>query len=427
MAQHTYRIFIALVLIFTIGEAHSIKLKLPFQSKERAARGRSCTDTCVYPAKVCGQSSAAITNKNWCMSKKANCDHAKKKPMKNTKTKITYRIQDYYLGQKTDWDSFFRDVCAKQPYKPAPLPVAPGRFTAGLRLTVDMVEKVVLMAADAYKSDRAAGTKKLEQQGWKIVSFKGKSGFAKQHVAGFIGFKDDKVILAYHGTESLYDGLADANIAMVSAGKFGLSGKTHKGFGAAAMSSWQAVRALILTDLKARKLPVERVEYYVTGHSMGGSVATLGGALLSNDKALTSKSANSASNQVKVITVASPRVLNSNAAAAYAKKMGNKNVLRFWFYGDPVPSVPHGSVGFKHVGTSIRISSPKAFLKRLTAKMTLKNISDSTIGLHGVEGYARGVRRAFAAYKASPKTYEGPSTKLKNFAKGVFKGWGEKK
>lgn len=102
--------------------------------------------------------------------------------------------------------------------------------------------------------------------------------------------------------------------------------------------------------------------------------------------------------------------------------MGNRNVLRFWIYGDPVPTLPYGTLGFKHVGTSIRMTAPEEFKQMVKKAAGLKQIATSIVGLHGAKGYVNLILSAYKSYRTNPVTHEGFKTKAKDFLKGKFIG-----
>ena len=96
----------------------------------------------------------------------------------------------------------------------------------------------------------------------------------------------------------------------------------------------------------------------VTGHSLGGALATLAALeLQQNDK----------TTPVKLITFCSPRVLSFEAYDYIIKnnilqQTGENSAIRIYRYGDVVPSMPLGSMGFKHFGEVFCITNaPKGF------------------------------------------------------------------
>ena len=83
---------------------------------------------------------------------------------------------------------------------------------------------------------------------------------------GFVAAQRNMVVVAFRGTESVGNALTDAETALIRHDAF--PGLVHLGFSHAADAVYPTVRSL-LTCL-ARELPI-----LVTGHSLGGAMATL--------------------------------------------------------------------------------------------------------------------------------------------------------
>ena len=147
-----------------------------------------------------------------------------------------------------------------------------------------------------------------------LVEFAGPSAFA---------------VLVFRGTEqNLKDYLTDLEF-----GKLSLLGgdmETHPGFTAALDSVWHEIAAAIgQTD----------GPMFYTGHSLGAALATLAAA----------RQAPRA-----VYTFGSPRVGNQ----AFAASLGNVPIHRIVDDEDIVTTVPSEALGFRHVGTEVRLSAP---------------------------------------------------------------------
>lgn len=155
--------------------------------------------------------------------------------------------------------------------------------------------------------------------------------------ACLIGQNADGIIVAFRGTlrpslhepASLLDWLEDF-FEVPTSGEAGIGkvpGLVHCGFYEATMSVISGVAAAIQTLDPTRQLPV-----YITGHSLGGAVASIGAWLLSQNMGV---------RVAKVITFASPRPGDAAFQAAYQAKVTQ---IRYENYQDIVPLMPPGGV-----------------------------------------------------------------------------------
>ncbi len=90
--------------------------------------------------------------------------------------------------------------------------------------------------------------------------------FACGEFHGFVAARRDAIIVAFRGTESVGNALTDAETSLVHNPFF--SGLVHSGFAGAVQAVYPTVRVLVSTV--GSNLPV-----FVTGHSLGGAMATL--------------------------------------------------------------------------------------------------------------------------------------------------------
>lgn len=170
-----------------------------------------------------------------------------------------------------------------------------------------------------------------------------KWGFAKSNfkffkeadTEGFAVSNDQALIVAFRGTASVSDALTDSNTQMTN-GPFG--GMIHQGFGIAINAVTESLnRKLRRMDKPSRKV-------WVTGHSLGGALATLYAArrLDVNDPV------------AGMYTYGSPRVGDETFREGFNAKMSN--YYRMVFGRDIVSRVAPRTLHYSHVGQLTTIS-----------------------------------------------------------------------
>jgi hypothetical protein len=152
--------------------------------------------------------------------------------------------------------------------------------------------------------------------------------------ACLVGQNADGIIVAFRGTLppslhsalSLHDWLEDFFDVpkSVSSGAGQVPGQVHSGFYDAVM----AIIAAIAAQVKALD-PALTVPVYVTGHSKGGAMASIGAYLLSQTYGIPIQ---------QVITFASPKPGDSGFRAGYQAVISNQ--IRYENYGDMIPLLP---------------------------------------------------------------------------------------
>lgn len=132
------------------------------------------------------------------------------------------------------------------------------------------------------------------------------------------------VRFVFRGTDSLTDWKSDFNIIKRVWHRHPDCGKVHGGF----LKIYETARDFLVNRAEgARKIEI-------TGHSLGGAVATLAAFDLARE-----------GGDVEISTFGSPRVGNKTFAKCY-----NKAVPQTWRFvdpQDPIPRVPN--LGYKHV------------------------------------------------------------------------------
>jgi triacylglycerol lipase len=154
--------------------------------------------------------------------------------------------------------------------------------------------------------------------------------FDRQDTQAFIAGNADFLILAFRGTTSLNDWLTDANCLLVG----GLGGRVHDGFYTALSYIWRELWDYLRTHRGARPL-------WVTGHSLGGALATLAVAKLRIEK---DEPVNG------LYTYGSPRAGDRDFANRFNLDFGQRT-FRYVNNADLVTRVPGRIMQYSHVDT----------------------------------------------------------------------------
>ena len=191
--------------------------------------------------------------------------------------------------------------------------------------------------------------------------FKDKIDFQLGHVEGHVGEYGKKIILVFRGSDGTADWIDNLKFGKRKspAGWFKKRYRLHQGF----MEQYESIKpkiSRILTDYTVK-------EIVVTGHSLGGALATICAADLSKFF------------NVELITFGSPRV-GTPLFARYVNK-SIKNITRYRYGSDPVSAVPFFGWGFHHTKGHHR------YIKKLTWYQKLKNIVTASAFDHEPEKY----------------------------------------
>ena len=160
--------------------------------------------------------------------------------------------------------------------------------------------------------------------------------------AALIAHKD-YLCMVFRGTDELQDWMRNINIFPTEE----LSGKFHKGFWNAVEGIWADLDGKYKKKFKKKKRPL-----FMTGHSLGGAMATIVAAkLVDIDKPFTS-----------VYTFGQPRAMTRETA----RKLNGECKARFFRFqnnNDIVSRVPTREMGYGHVGNILYISEEKKIHK----------------------------------------------------------------
>lgn len=161
---------------------------------------------------------------------------------------------------------------------------------------------------------------------------------------GFVA-RDDKrkeIVLAFRGSLEVKDAFVDILIIMTPLKATGVSNVgdayVHTGF----QYAYNVVGKTVLDLVKAQVAAYPSYNIVVTGHSLGGSVASF--ASLALKEAFPNK-------PIKLYTYGQPRTGNAAFASLVENRIGVNNIFRAVHTFDGVPTILFKSLGYRHFGT----------------------------------------------------------------------------
>jgi triacylglycerol lipase len=244
---------------------------------------------------------------------------------------------------------------------------------------VDWQEILLLarLARQAYRPEHHVGL----PDGWTHVrTFKSKETSAR----GFIAVRQDAIVVSAEGTADVYDVIQDIKVNRVEALFGSRRVKVAMGFHENYVSLKEHVYSALALLIKER--PGSKV--YVTGHSLGGAMATLLGMDIVSRGV-----------KAKVVTFGSPRVGNSSL-----KRLFNRNLpgsLRVVHDKDCIPWMPWW--GFRHVGKKLhldgngrRIGVARSMIGSLREILNLvrSHFDGEVLKDHAMDSYIRALEQA---------------------------------
>ncbi|WP_395946853.1 lipase family protein [Caedibacter taeniospiralis] len=166
--------------------------------------------------------------------------------------------------------------------------------------------------------------------------------------SGVIAMQGNRIIVAFHGTQDAADISTDAQAFLKDINVLGMpvACKAHSGFIDRYLHDRPDMQHKLYNMIDVSNMKNQPLEILVTGHSLGGALATLAAYDIQKNLLPTAT--------LKLVTFNSPRVFNTTAAQEFETLLG-KNSLRLWRHYDPVSAVPMGRLGYKHVGKSLKL------------------------------------------------------------------------
>lgn len=174
--------------------------------------------------------------------------------------------------------------------------------------------------------------------------------------SGAGGIKD--IVIAFRGTQTWSDIFTDANDAKVAHELFqndaGTSNiKVHQGF----QTMWKYHKAGVTQALdELIDGSIDDVKtIYITGHSLGAAVATVGAPYIAYY--LESNYQIKDPKRLKVIHFGSPRTGNQQWVDHFNTMDDYFGVARVWLYKDIIAAVPFERHSWRHIGSSVQLNS----------------------------------------------------------------------
>nr|VFK23485.1 MAG: Lipase (class 3) [Candidatus Kentron sp. LFY] len=165
------------------------------------------------------------------------------------------------------------------------------------------------------------------------------SGVDKNSAQAALVEHNDYLCMVFRGTDELLDWLDNLN----ASSKKELFGQFHRGFWNSVEDVWGTLFKEYQRLLKKRKRPL-----FITGHSLGGAMATIATAILIHeDLPFTS-----------VYTFGQPRALTRETSRIFNVECKSR-FFRFHNNNDIVTRAPARAMGYSHVGTYLYISEEK--------------------------------------------------------------------
>lgn len=263
---------------------------------------------------------------------------------------------------------------------------------------IDEVKSFAQLSSIAY--DGKEGITKLQamtdQLGNKKYSQVKHFGSKAEYDSGILLIAPDgKVTINYRGTDFGSIRNLATDVYALQKGTRISEGLVHGGIYDGLKSSWDDLYSQLFAYAKSRNKTVGELEIDITGHSLGGGMATLAALRLKKM---------SGADKLRVITFGQPRVLDTTAAEEYERLLGGKTLRVTEHQVDPVPSLALGALGFKHVGQNLRLEHADVSLTK-AAKFGYHRMSSYENSLQSLNDTNFVANNEESAYLKSPMGY----------------------
>lgn len=254
----------------------------------------------------------------------------------------------------------------------------------------DLVANALYLAhasAAAYEDDPGAYAPFARLRLTQVRTFAGEDDWTR----GFVAANEAAVVIVFRGTDRPRDWVTNLNYAQAE----GYGGKVHRGFAKALDSIWDEV----LHGVRTLRTGQQRV--WITGHSLGGALATL-----------TSQRLEGALEPHATYTFGQPRV----GDIAFARAFG-KTLYRFVNNRDVVPNFPLPGIfnRYRHVGkmhwldpqgrllakhvadwmpaAALALTAMSALVASRTTERRMEKAVQAGIEDHAIENYIKNLRK----------------------------------
>ena len=177
------------------------------------------------------------------------------------------------------------------------------------------------------------------------------------------------LVIAFRGTKEPTDFLTDALFALLPISALE---SVHAGF-------WLSIESAY-TELRQHAEAAGSRRIWLTGHSLGGALATVLAYRLQRDGIRVQG----------VYTYGSPRVGSSTFALSYGLLFADRPTQRWVDVNDPVALVPTPAMGYAHVGRYnhiVPVPFTTQFVANLNVIVELPVVGDVTLGDHNTRRY----------------------------------------
>ena len=173
----------------------------------------------------------------------------------------------------------------------------------------------------------------LKAEDKKFISVTGESKNSSQAI---LVEHEDYLCMGFRGTDELKDWLDNINVKR----KKMLLGKFHAGFANSLKDVWKPLFNKYQELRQKKKRPL-----FLTGHSLGGSIATVAAArLIHQDLPF-----------ISVYTFGQPRTVDRRTARVFNAEAKSR-FFRFHNNNDIITRVPSRTAGYSHVGTWVYVT-----------------------------------------------------------------------
>jgi triacylglycerol lipase len=307
------------------------------------------------------------------------------------------------------------------PKTPLPLEIGHDLAMPALGFSARKAHWLASAAAAAYSPE--SDVKVLVKTNWLFPHF---DFFDQKGAQAFVAADDKVILIAFRGTEvtDVRDILVDVRFELRRFDFSGQSGaaddertcRVHEGF----LDSFHSLKDKLVAWIDARLAATPGAQIYLTGHSLGGALATVTFAHLSrlkDDRDASAKSADGAAPNGTQPVTGKPRIPAPTLYTFGCPQVGNgrfarhldqrypERIFRVENHVDIVPELPEIN-GYEHVGRRMYFNAEgkmevnPSSLGRLLAEIRngaekdkLKDVVAAKIAAHGVANYVERCER----------------------------------